>query len=256
MITASLIGGVAPQNVQIVVDTTPAGVLWTLTGSTGGHSWTVPSGMGIGDGQQLALVDNRAPGNVPVVYTFATGSTSESSLPVIVPFSGDFVLQTLTGSRSLTLRLLKGSLETHKRSGQESYRVAGRRRPVVRYDVTGDVEGTLVLLVEAHQMSDFDDMLASGEPLLYRLGTEIMDLAPVAVFTYGDVVSVAYPSALVRAWSMPYAIVDDPYLDVRLGGFAWDFFDEVWETQPWDVFDAQIAGVSWDDFDTFDWSTL
>lgn len=256
MITASLIGGVSPENVQIVVDETPLGVAWTLTGSTGDYSWTVPGGAGIGDGAQLVLSDNRSPGNVPVVYTFIAGEVVEESAPITVPFLGDFVLQTLSGSRSLTLGLLKGSLETQMTSGQARFRVAGRRRPVIRHDVTGDVEGTLVLLVTVAQMPAFVDMLATGEPLLYRLGTEVMDLSPVAVFSYGDMSSVPYQVKSLRAWALPYALIDDPYLDVRLGGFSWEFFDTVWAGQAWEDFDSQLAGVSWDAFDTLDWSTF
>ncbi|MFJ4173988.1 hypothetical protein [Microbacterium sp. NPDC089696] len=262
MITATLIGGAAPQNVQIVVDVTPAGVPWTLTGEAGDHSWTVPGGEGVGDGQQLVLADNRTPGNVPIIYTFRAGAAAQTSAPIVVPIEGrddlpgHLALQTLSGSRSLIVGLLKGSLETQMVSGQVRHRVAGRRRPVIRHDVTSDVEGTLVVLVETAQQREFDEMLAEGTPLLYRLGVEAMDLSPVGVFSYGDPTSVAYQARGLRAWSLPYALIDDPYLDVRLAGFSWDYFDDVWEGQTWNAFDAQMAGLTWDQFDMLDWSTL
>ena len=256
MITANLIGGGSPQVVQIVVDATPVGAPWTLTGAAGDWVWTVPGGEGIGDGAQLTLTDNRAPGNVPIVYTFTAGAASQSSVPLPVPFPGDFVLQSLTGSRALTLGLLKGSLEIQLRSRQARFDVAGRRRPVVRHDVTGDVEGTLVLLVPIAETRDFFEMLETGEPLVYRLGTQVMDLDPVGVFTYGDLASVPYQARGLRAWSMAYALIDDPYLDVRLGAFSWDDFEAAWAGKTWNEFDTRVAGLTWDQFDAFDWSTL
>lgn len=256
MIAASLIGGGSPQMVQLVVDVTPNGVPWTITGSTGSWTWNVPGGAGIGDGGQLSLADNRAPGNAPVVYTFTAGGVSQSTAPIYVPFSGDFVLQTLTGSRALTLGLLKGSLETSLVSRQARFDISGRRRPAVRYDVTGDVEGELHLLVSVEQMPEFVDMIAPGSPLVYRLGTTVMDLDPVGVITYGNLRSDPYQTKGMRAWTMPYALVDDPYLDVRLGAFSWEDFDAAWAGKTWADFDTRMAGVTWDQFDTFDWSTI
>lgn len=256
MITANLIGGSSPQMVQVVVDATPVGVPWTLTGSIDGWTWGVPGGAGIGDGGQISLADNRAPGNRPVVYTFTAGATKQSAAPLVVPFAGDFVLQSLTGARSLNVGLLKGSLGTTLRSRQARFDVAGRRRPAVRYDVTGDVEGAFQLLVSVGQSADFLDMLASGEPLVYRLGAEVMDLDPVGVITYGDLSSIPYQAIGQRLWSLPYALIEDPYLDVRLGAFSWDDFEAAWAGKTWDEFDVRMAGVTWDEFDSFDWSTI
>ena len=57
MITVSLIGAVDPPLVQIVLSATPLGETWTVTGTDGDFTWTVPGAMGVGDGMQLALVD-------------------------------------------------------------------------------------------------------------------------------------------------------------------------------------------------------
>jgi len=257
MISATLIGGGSPQNVQIVVDVTPAGVAWTLVGSTAdGKTWPVPGGAGVGDGQQLVLIDNRAPGNRSVTYVFSSGGSIQTSNAVLVAFAEDFVLQTLSGSRALSLGLHLGSLDTSMGSRQQRFRVSGRRRPVVRYDVSDDIEGQFVLLVEQEQSADFKDMIGSGEPLLYRLGTQLADLDPVAVISYGALSSMIYPVKGLRAWSMPYAVIDDPYLDVRLGAFSWDNFEAAWAGKTWTDLDVRMAGLTWDQFDTFDWSTI
>ncbi|MEA1264254.1 hypothetical protein MicroSTF_14520 [Microbacterium sp. STF-2] len=256
MITATLIGGGSPQMVQIVVDVTPVGVPWTLTGAVNGRSWTVPGGEGVGDGSQLTLGDNRAPGNQPIVYTFTAGPSSQTSAPITVPFASDFVLQSLNGSRALALELALGSLDTSLASNQAQFRVAGRSRSAIRYDVTGDVEGRFGVFVTQEQSAEFRALLATGEPLLYRLGTELADMDPVGVISYGNLDSTLLPRQGKRVWWFPYAIIDDPYMDVRLGSFSWDDFDAAWAGKTWAEFDARMAGIPWDQFDTFDWSTI
>lgn len=256
MITAALVGGGSPQRVQLIVDATPDGELWTLTGSDGTHTWSVPGGAGVGDGDQLTLTDNRGPGNRAIVYTFASASVTESSDPIVIPFDGDFVLQSLNGQRSLTVGLLRGSLDVALEVSQGRFRIPGRPRPVVRYAATGDLEGTFSLLVSTAQSAEFLDLLASGEPLLYRSGAVIFDLPPVGVFAYGNPSAVGYQPSGLRVWTMPYVLVDDPYMEERLGAFSWDFFDETNDARDWDAFDALFAASSWNQFDTVDWSTL
>lgn len=256
MITATLIGGGSPQIVQIVVSATSTGVRWTLVGAAGGRTWTVPGGEGIGDGSQLTLADNRAPGNQPVVYTYTAGGVSQSTTPLTIPFASDFVLQSLNGSRALALILSEGSLDTSMDSGQQSFRVAGRRRPVVRYDVTGDVQGTFNVEVANDQASDFRELLATGEPLLYRLGTDLPDIDPVGVITYGSLGSRMLPRKGLRIWTIPYALIDDPYLDVRLGAFSWDDVEAALAGRTWDQIGALMSTYTWDQIDAFDWSTI
>ncbi|WP_217183367.1 hypothetical protein [Streptomyces sp. AC495_CC817] len=256
MIAATLIGGGSPQMVQIVVSATSAGVPWTVVGSAGDRSWTVPGGEGIGNGGQLTLADNRAPGNQPVVYTYTAGGASQSSSPITIPFASDFVLQSLNGARSLALVLSADSLDTSMESGQQVFRVAGRRRPVVRYDVTAAVEGTFNVEVTNAQAADFHELIGTGEPLLYRLGTDLPDIEPVGVITYGRLSSRMLSRQGRRIWVMPYALIDDPYLDVRLGAFSWDDVEAALAGRTWDQIDALMATYTWDQIDAFDWSTI
>lgn len=254
MISAALIGGSVPADVQIVVDMAPVGVPWTLTGSAAGTTWMVPGGAGIGDGGQVARVDNRTPGNVPIVYTFSAGATVETSSPVTVAIGRDAALQTLDGSASVIVELVRPSLDTHLAVNAQAYTVAGRRRPVIRHDVTGSGGGSFV--VRAFDPEQFDAVMASGGPIVYRTADKPFDLPRVAVIQPLGLSSTAFDLNGFREWDMPFVFVDDPYLDVVLGGFSWNEFEDAWAGQDWDGFDTRMTGLTWDQFDAFDWSLL
>jgi len=279
-VTASLIAGQSPQLVQIVVDDIPDGAEWVLTGAVGeytpgltpgddllpsedtlpydseftpgGYSWTVPGGYGVGDGGQVVLVDNRTPGNVPFVYTLTVTGGVESSNAVEVPFPTDMVLQSLDGQRTLPVELLDGSLDVELPVNAALFRIPGRARPVTRFDVLGDVVSTFKVMVPVEDSARFRALIASGEPVLYRLGASVMDFDPVSVMQLTSVSSVGYSNEGLRVWDLGYALVDDPYADVRLGAFTWDQFDDAFAT--WGQFDAAFTGLSWDDMDRTDWA--
>lgn len=258
-VTASLVSGQSPQLVQVVVDEAPLGEQWELTGSTAaGYTWVVPGGRGVGDGGQLIRVDNRFPGNVAVTYRFSSESTVETAAPIIVPFAKDLVLQSLDGQRTVTVDLLKGSLELELPTNVSAYRVAGRSRPVLRYDVIGDVASTFRVLVPLAESSRFRELLAAGAPILYRVGVEIVDLDPVAVIGVMSVNSpIVHQARAMRVWELGYTIVDDPFADVPLGAFSWDVFDEALNGTSWDDgFDQTFETLTWDQFDTYDWGVL
>lgn len=256
MITAILVGAGTPQLVQIVVDETPDGELWALTGSAAsGYTWTVPGGEGIGDGEQLSIVDNRAPGNVPITYTFTAETVTEESDPITVPM-GEFVLQSLDGQVTLQLELLDTSLDFQFRTRKTRFDIPGRKRPVSRYTLSGDREGTFSVMVPTSDTATFMRLFESGEPVLYRCGRQIFDFPLVSVIDVSDPAAIGYQRAGIRVWALPYVTVDDPFMDQRLGAFAWDFFDDTNAAREWDDFDALFAATAWDQFDTVDWTTL
>ena len=256
MITVGLVGGGDPPDVQIVIDTVAAGAPWRVTGTTGSWTWTVPGGEGVGSGGQLVLLDNRAPGNTLVTYSIDIDGTAQSAAAIRIPFSGEMVLQSLDGSLTVPVEMLKGSADTTRAAQQAQHRVKGRRRPVIRYDVTGDLEGTLRLLVRGDRSADFDSMIRSGQPLVWRLGRKAMDLPPVAVFAYADLKSEAYRQPNVRVWEIPYALVDDPILDLVFGSPAWDDVEAILSGLTWDEFDARFSGGDWDELDRLDWENF
>lgn len=284
-VVASLVSGQAPQLVQVVVDGVPEGEAWELTGHVGelapgllpgagvvpgagtivtdsvfedaGYSWVVPGGSGVGDGGQVVLVDNRSPGNVPVTYRLTTASGEEDSGSVRVPFRNDIVLQTLDGQATVDLELMAGSLDMSWEPSVSSFRVPGRARPVVRYDVLSDVRSAFVVKVPFDATPELRRVLTSGAPIVYRFGDTSFDLDPVGVAVVRSVESEAFPTADMRLWTLGYELVDDPFADVRLGAFSWDSgFDVAFEGRPWSHFNQAFSGLSWDAFDKSDWSVV
>ena len=285
-VVASLVPGQWPQLVQVVVDEAPVGEEWRLIGTvgeftpglapdvsllpsegilpldsefvSGGYSWVVPGGAGVGDGGQLVLVDNLSPGNVPYVYTFVSGSGVVTSNLVTVPFRRDIVLQTLDGQAAVDVELSEGSLDLEWPTNVTSFRVPGRARPVVRYDVLGDVVSSFRVKVPMGETADLRRVLTSGAPIVYRFGAAegSFDLAPVGVIGVKSVSSEAVPTADLRFWTLGYELIDNPLADVRLGAFTWGDFDEVFAGRPWSDFDAAFVGLPWSSFDTADFTAV
>lgn len=255
-ISAALVGAQVPALVQVVVSEAPDGEAWTVTGSTGSFTWTVPGGSGVGDGEQLVLIDNMAPPNTPVTYTFTSASVTEESDPITVPLDGDLALHTLDGQRSVVVNLMDGSLDTELPSNTALFHVPGRARPVVRYTALSDVVSSLVVRVPTADANAFRAVLASGAPIIYRSSVPLEDTDPVGVIAVTSVRSRLYFLNGFRDWVLGFAVVDNPFQDQALGAFSWDFFDEVWADLDWDDFDASMSGRTWDEFDALDWTTV
>lgn len=254
--TATLVSGPEPQSVQIVVSATTDGDAWTVTGSTGTYTWTVPGGEGVGDGDQLVLVDNRGPLNVPITYTYTSGS-SASATPVTRTFTRDIALQSLDGQQTVGADLMYGSQNSELEIRQATFSVPGRRRPVVRYASTGAGGGSLLIRVDADDSAAFDALMESGAPLIWLMGAAVFDLPPVAPVLVGRASSVGIPEIDQREWTLGYILVDDPYMDTRLGAFSWTDFDTAMASpDTWSSFDTVFSGKKWDQFDTTDWSVL
>lgn len=257
-ITVTAVGGSTPPLLQVVVSATTVGVAWTLTGSAGGQSWTVPGGAGVGDGNALVRVDNRTPLNTPITYTYtpATGSAEVAS-PVTVTSVSGMVLQSLDGQKIVSVDLLNDSGSLELLPDQAMFKVPGRPRPVIRYNVTGDGGGSLHVGMDSTLTADFRELCASGAPVLVRrqeMGDD-MPLVFVALFT--KIGSDRFATDIgYREWVLPYLYVDDPYLDVALGAFSWDAVDTVMAGRTWTQFDTVMSGLTWTQFDVLDWSTV
>lgn len=261
MISATLVGSSTPKEVQIVIPSIPPGARWRLTGHTADWEWVVPGGEGVGDGGQVALLDNRAPGNQPTIYLLSYADVTVESNEIVVPMEHEMILQSGDGTHIVPVRFLKGAGDTRRTTNQALFRVARRRRPVVRHDVTGDIEGMFRFLVDMRLSSEFEALIESGEPIYYRVGQRMADLPPVACFAFWDPESVALldrsrPGEGHRLWEMQFALVDDPVLDVRLGSASWDEIETITAGVTWDEIEARFAGLTWDEIDRLDWSTF
>lgn len=282
-IAATLLPG-SSYKVQIVVDEAPIGESWTVTGHVGGYtegtlpgddvlpgddflpadsvftdgswSWTVPGGTGVGEGEQVVLTDIRAPGNVPVTYRFTSESGVEASNVVVVPFLHDIVLQTGDGLAAVDVELSADSLGIGWEPQVSQFRVPGRSRPVVRFDVLGDSGAQFRVKVPMVQTPELRRVLTSGAPIVYRFGAAegSFDLDPVGVVSVVRVENDPVPTADLRFWSLGYVPVDDPFADVRLGASPWSSFDEAFTGRPWSDLDLMFDGLEWDALDRQVWT--
>jgi len=224
-----------------------------------GYSWTPPGGTGIGAGEQVVLTDNRAPGNEDVVYTLVTesGEQHSTALRVLFPEGKDTVLQSGDARRTLAVALLAGSAEIELPTNVASFRVPGRARRVVRYDVTGDVMSTLNVLVPIAEKTPFRDLLGPGEPIVYRFGRDIADLDRVAVIQVNGIASTRlWQQRGLREWRLAYEIIDDPWADIRLGAFSWADFNAAFVGRSWRDFNGAFAGADWATFNRTDWTVV
>lgn len=262
MITVALVGASVPKLAQITVSETPDGEEWVLSGSAQGMSWTVPGGMGVGDGEALVLADNRAPLNTPVTYVLTSGVGTESSMPVVIPGPvGDVVLQSLDGQVSVAGTLQDGTQALVMDPSLALFNIPGRRNAVSRFALTGTAHGGLVLRTVLGVSDVMDRLLGSGEPVLVRYTAPAMDLPVVQAVQFTGVSSDAHLVAGFREWQLPYVVTDDPFMDRRLGAFTWEFIDGLQVDGSTVIRDgaameAALAGLTWGEIDAFDWSLL
>ena len=262
-IVASLVSAGSPQPVQIVVNGVPAGVAYTVVGSTGdGSTWPVPGGSGVSAGSQVVLVDNRSALSAPVTYVLTAGGVTYTSNVVVVAFPDKYVIQSLDGQTSVRFVLRSNGLPGEPTFASTAFDVPGRDRPPVRFVPGGDGGGELEIRTDRENTVTLRALLKAGRPLVVRTDGNVRDFPAVELIlpTGGrnQLWDVAEPGGMStdRVWSLPYLLVDDPEPGTALSAFTWDDFDAAWAGKTWADFDAYFAGLTWDAFDTTDWENL
>lgn len=256
-ISVSLLGGRAPQMVQIAASAVPVGTPWRLVGRAGDDEWVVPGGEGIGNGGQISRADNRAALNVPVVYVLTAGTRVDTSLPIIVEMNDpdvDVVFDSLDGSVTVRAALMDGSQSLDLDLRGAEFEVAGRERPVRRYDVTSDGAGELILKVPFTGTPDMRALLRSGASVVCRFVEPTMDFPLVQTIAIRSIRSRGLLVEQKRLWVLGYTYADDPYLDIALGGFSWDEIDAITAADTGPQMEAKLADRAWNEIDVFDWS--
>lgn len=252
-IDAHLLDTGAPNPVQIVVQDLAPGSEYTIRGHRGDFTWTVPGGKGTSDGTQIVLIDNRAPLNAPVTYTLTVSGASISTEPLTVNHHGKFVLQPLNGQNPLTPKhLLKSPGERDLDIQTVLYNVAGRSRPVVRYDKTGMGGSSFSILCTRQQSAELMGMLESGRPLVYRV-TVPSDVPSMETIAITSAASEAMPHDGDRTWELGFTYINDPEPNRVLAAYTWAQFNEIYAGQTWAQFNTEWAGQTWSDFNTYDW---
>lgn len=255
-VTVALLGVVQPQPVQIVITGVTAGDAVTVRGVAGGSSWAVPGGVFTSTGEQVVLVDNRAPINIPVAYEVTVGGSTVTSTSVTVGYDGARqVLQSLDGRTVVDFVWRDNGLPMEPVLRSVAFDVPGRARPPARFAAGGDGGGSLSIRTNAAGTAALLTMLKTGRPLVLRTGGAARDFPAVELL----LIQVA-PNSLFgainaredRVWNLPYLLVDDPEPGTVMAGSTWDDFDAAFAT--WDDFDAYFAGQDWDAFDRVDWT--
>lgn len=255
VVTSSELTSGAPSFAQVVVNGMSNGDAYTVVGITGLHSWLVQGGVGTSDGTQLVLVDSRVPWGGPVVYRVVIGDAVYEASPLTIAYSdAACVFQSLDGNTVVPVEVATFTDPKTFKTRRAFFAVAGRRSPVVRYDVTALPERPLEVETSGQATSDLEALLASGAPIVRRQQVGLRDIAPVQIISVGD-----YSTELVgavgdlRVWSMPTTEIDLPEPGTVLFVFDWDDFDTVYSSLTWAQFDTEWSSLTWDDLDATDW---
>lgn len=260
-VVAAVVDSGAPAPVQIVFRAL-AGEEYVVTGSALGSTWPVPGGVGVADGSQVVLVDNRSALNVPVVYTVTIGGVPYQAAPVTVALPGVKVaLQSLNGRTSVILDDFHANgMPRETEVNAHVSRVPGRFRPPVRYATGGAGGGAYRVRTDRAGSEAMWTLLEAGRPIIVRTDGNVRDHPAVEI-----VLITAAPSSLFeaydretgqmsdgRVWDLSFLLVDDPEPSARLSLWSWDQIDELGLT--WDQVDA--LGLTVDQAETYDWGQL
>lgn len=261
MLTAALVSAGTPQPVQIVLSGVPAGVAFSIEGTSdaGASTWPIPGGTGISDGSQVVRVDNRSALNRQVIYRATVGGVTYTAAPVTISHAGRVVLQSLDGQIVAPVRLHDNAdpreLELHSHATQ----VPGRSRPPVRIAPGGYGSGVLEVTTTGGATEALRDLLLSGRPIVVRTdGTTPLERAVDLVLPQRAPYSLATVRAFgdSRRWTISFLFVDDPEPSAALSAWTWDDFDAAMAARTWDQHDALFAMSTWDQWDTYDWGQL
>lgn len=260
-IATSIIPAGSPEPVQLVIDGIPAGAEFSVVGSlVGGDTWAVPGGMGVGSGSQVALVDNRAALNVPVVYRVLTAGEVYESAPVTVAHDGRHVLQSLDGGTRVDFVWHANGLPREVTMRSVAFDVPGRARPPLRVVRGGDGGGEVVVRTSEAGTAALRAMLRAGSPVVLRTDGSVRDWPAVEILhlmgassqMWDAIDPVTREMSTDRVWSLSYLLVDDPQPSQAVSAFDWDDFDAAGLT--WDELEAM--SLTWDEFDTYPWTQL
>lgn len=256
-VEATVLPRVVPV-VQVAINNLPVGAEWRIVGQCQGHTWPVPAGQGVATGEQVVLIDPRAPLNMPVTYRLqVAGRRMVESNAVVVPLAGaDVVLSTLDGSWTFVPEFLTaGEFPRAVAPLSVQYAVPGRERGPVRWGPASLAPTTWTLHCSEARSDELMELLRIGMPLVYRLATPVRDLLPVEFILVTAVDSVSYPGAGAwRTWTLEFTYIDDPEPSSTIVASTWDDHDAAYAGATWDDWDAEWIDTNWNGWDRVDWT--
>lgn len=261
-VSAVLAGGGYPRAVQVAVTGLTVGVAFSVTAATpDGFTWTVRGGNGqLAAAVTAVLADISTPLGSAITYTAAqTGWSPVTSAPVTVPFTGQYILQSLDGRTAMPFIWQNNGDPRETATRAVQFDIPGRTTPVTRWDLSAGESGEIVAHMDRTASEALRVQLRTAGPVMVlRTDGRVRDIDPVQY-----VILTRVTRALVndgygtdRIWSLAYLVISDPEPSVVLAASNWDDFDTAYTALAWAAdFDAEWASLTWDDFDSTDWST-
>lgn len=265
-VTAELVATVDPDPVRVTVTGLAVGDSVVIEGVSSSGSWRVPGGVFMASDSEVALIDNRAPFNVPVTYqaTVDGAVVATSDYPVMVPFDSP-VLQSLDGQVIVPFVLVANGLPMEPDMRVYTADVAGRGRPVSRYDSALDGGGSMSIRTTKAATAALRSIWRAGGPVVVRMAEPTRDYAPTEILTVVQAPSVMWDSVegaamgTERVHSLTYLLADDPDPSRPVTLNDWTDFNEAMVRLGWDYADLQdfLAGLpDWADAAQVLWSDM
>lgn len=265
-VSASTAGVMVPPVVQVVVEGLTVGAVASVVARTGGSSRVVRGRSWVASSSQLVVVDELAAINAATVYEVRVGGAlAATSAPVVVPFAGDYLLQSVDGSVSLApVSWRRNGLPRSVRVDQHLTYVPGRPRPVLRFAAAGGVSGAWEVRTDRAGSRVMEALLGAGAPLVLRTDGQRRDLDAVMVvaLTAGD--SQTWDAIEPgtgrlsdhRVWQVSWVDIDDPLIDVASSGDTFADVDAAHAGSTFADLDAAYAGSTFGDWNRTDWEGL
>jgi hypothetical protein len=259
-ITATVVGSVSPQAVQVAVSGMASGDAFEVVGVWSGGSWPVRGGTGVADGSLLVLTDFAAPINVPVTYRVTTGIDVIDSAPVTVAFGARYALSSLDGrvvvpaaaGRGL---LMDNGLSRSRGMRQAVFNIPGRSDPVAIVDRPTSGTGELVARTDRDGSRLMDALLDLGGMALLRTDGSVRDL-PASTFLLIMAVSSSLTGhADDRDWTLGYRLMADPEPGTVVTASDLDDLEAAYAGLTLGDVKAEWAGLTLDDFAVEDWAS-
>ncbi len=256
-IEAVLLSASQPRPVQVRLNGVAAGESYVITKTTAdGARKGVSGGVGVSDGTQVLLTDNRTPLNVPVTYEALVGGVTYAAAPVTVESDRDAVVQSLDGLAVVAVDIASVTEPRSAQSRSSVFDIAGRSDPAARLDVPGSFAYSWELEAEGADAAALRAILASSPIIVRRItpGMRDLDAVVIALVTAWKDELVTEGLSTWRRFSLTLRELGDPQPSARLVAFTWEDFDAAMSSRTWDDFDALFE--TWDQFDAADWSLL
>lgn len=245
-----------PRQVRVYVEGLEIGEPFRVTGTAGGHTWTVRGGFGdAATSQQLVLTDVLTPIDRAITYQVSSGDdVATAPTTVTVLHSKRYLLQDLSAGVVLGFAWLDNRDPISIRMDQDFHPATGRKNPVHRYARAGGQSGVWSFLCTPGQSRQLEALLESAEPVVLRCDGRIQDFPPIRVVGLGAPSSQLLTEEGDRVWSLPWTEVDDPLSRTVMVGDTWSDVDAAYEGDTWADLDAAYPGTTWGDWNRFDWA--